>query len=78
MTLTSNRLGASGTPFGEELAEAIGTVWFVVARCESLSRQGVVAIAARKTVSVPRLVLVRHAAAGDDLWQRMRDLYRIS
>lgn len=64
---TGNRLGASGTPLGEELAKAISTVRFVIARCESLSREGVVAVAAREAVSVPRLVLVCHAAAGDDL-----------
>jgi len=69
---TGDRLGASSAPLGEELAEALGAVGLVVARCESLSRQGVVAVAAGEAVSVPRLVLVRHAAAGDDLRQRER------
>jgi len=69
---TGDRLGASGAPLGEELAEALGAVRLVIARRESLSRQGVVAVAAGEAVSVPRLVLVRHAAAGDDLRQRKR------
>lgn len=71
---TGDRLGASGAPLGEELAEALGAVRLVVARRESLSRQGVVAVAASEAVSVPRLVLVRHAAAGDDLRQREGEL----
>jgi len=69
---TGDRLGASGAPLGEELAEALGAVRLVITRRESLSRQGVVAVAAGEAVSVPRLVLVRHAAAGDDLRQRKR------
>lgn len=64
---TGNRLRASGAPLSEELAEAVGAVRFVVARRESLSRQGVVAVAAGEAISVPRFVLVCHAAAGDDL-----------
>lgn len=66
---TGNRLGASGASLGEELAEAVGAVRLVVARRESLTCQRVVAVAAGEAVSVPRLVLVRHAAAGDDLRQ---------
>lgn len=68
---TGDRLGASGAPLSEELAEALGAVWLVVARRESLSRQGIIAVAAGEAVSVPRLVLVCHASAGDDLRQHI-------
>jgi len=67
MNRTSNRFGASGASLGEELAEALGAIRLVIARCESLSRQGVVAVAASEAISVPRLVLICHAAAGDNL-----------
>lgn len=70
---TGDRLGASGAPLGEKLAETFGAIRFVVARRESLSRQGVVAVAASEAVSVPRLVLVCHAAASDDLRQTIHD-----
>lgn len=69
--LTSNRFRAGGASLGEQLAEAVGAVRLVVARGESLASQGIVAVAAGEAVSVPRLVLVRHAAASDDL-QRIR------
>lgn len=75
MIHTCNWFGASGASFGEELAEAFGTIRFVIARRESLSRQGVVAVAASEAVSVPRLVLICHAAAGDNLATR-RNVYR--
>lgn len=74
MIHTGDRLGASGAPLSEEFAEAVGAVWFVVARRESLSRQGIVAVAAGETISVPRLVLICHAAAGDNLQQRFRNI----
>lgn len=63
----SNRPRAGSTPLGEKLAKALGTVRFVVARRESLSRQGVVAVAAGETISVPRLVLVCHTSASNNL-----------
>lgn len=71
---TGDRLGASGASLSEEFAEAVGAVWFIVARRESLSRQGIVAVAASEAISVPWLVLVCHAAAGDDLQQRIHDI----
>lgn len=71
---TSNRPRASSTPLGEKLAKALGAVRLVVARRESLSRQGVVAVAAGKAVSVPRLVLVCHTSASDNLQQRILSL----
>lgn len=67
MIRTGNRFGASSASLCEELAEALGAIRFVIARCESLSRQGVVAVAASEAVSVPWFVLICHAAAGDNL-----------
>lgn len=67
MIRTGNWFGASGTSLGEELAEALGAIRFVIARRESLSRQGVVAVAASEAISVPRFILICHAAAGDNL-----------
>lgn len=71
--LTSDRFRAGGASLGEQLAEAVGAVRLVVARRESLASQGIVAVTAGEAVSVPRLVLVRHPAASDDL-RRIRSL----
>lgn len=57
----------SGASLGEKLAKAVGAIRFIVARRKSLTRQRVIAVATGKAVPVPRLVLVRHASASDDL-----------
>lgn len=65
--LTGNRFCASSAPLGEELAEALGTVWLLITGRETLTSQRLVAVSAGEAVPVPGLVLVRHTAAGDDL-----------
>jgi len=64
---TCDGAGTRGTPLGEELPEAVGAVRFVLLGGEPLPGQGSVAIGAGEALSVPWLVLVRHAAGGDDL-----------
>lgn len=34
---SSDRLGAGGASLGKQLTEALGTVWLLIARCESLA-----------------------------------------
>lgn len=53
--------------FREELAETVGAVGLVVARRESRARQTCLTVCADEALPVPRLVLVRDAAAGDHL-----------
>jgi len=64
---TSDGFAARGAPLGEEFAEALGTVRLLVARGEALPGQRSVAVGAGEALAVPRLVLVCHTSAGDDL-----------
>lgn len=66
-SLTSDGLGARGAPFREQLAEAFGAVWLLVAGGEPLSCERGVAVGASEAFAVPRLVLVRYASLRDDL-----------
>lgn len=65
--LTSDWLHTGSAALGKELAEALGAVGLVVAAREPLAGQRGLAMAAGEAVAVPWLVLVGHAAAGDDL-----------
>lgn len=58
---------ASRASLGEQLAETLGAVRLVVARREALAGQRRVAVGAREAFAMPRLVLVCHTAARDDL-----------
>jgi len=63
----SDGLGAGRAALGKQLAKAVGAVGLVVAGGEALARERRVAVGAREALAVPRLVLVGHASAGDDL-----------
>ena len=65
--LTCDRLGAGGTPLGEELSEALGAVGLVVPGCEPLTGQRLDAVGAGEALPVPGLVAVGHTALSDDL-----------
>lgn len=60
-------LVAGEAAFREQLAEALGAVGLLVAAGEALAGQALLAVGAGEALPVPRLVLVGHAAAGDDL-----------
>ena len=64
---TSDGLAACCASFGEELAEAVGTVRLVVTRRELLSDQVGFAVRASETVSMVRLVSVQHTSCHDRL-----------
>jgi len=64
---TCDGAGTSGTSLGEQLAEAVCAVGFVLLGGESLPRQRRVAVGTGEALAVPGLVLVRHPAGGDDL-----------
>lgn len=64
---TSNWFGAGGASLGEQFSKAVSTVRLVVAGRESLASQGIVTVAAGEAISVPRLVLVCHTTAGNNL-----------
>lgn len=65
--LTGNGALAGGAALGEEFPEAVSAVGLVVARGEALAGQGGVAVGAGEALAMPWVVLVGHAAAGDDL-----------
>ena len=67
VSLTGDGPCAGGAAFGEELAVAVGAVGLLIATGEPLAGQARVAVGARETLAVPRLLLVRHAARRDDL-----------
>ena len=58
---------AGGAALGEQLSEAVGAVGLLIATGEPLAGQARVAVGAREALAVPRLLLVGHAAGGDDL-----------
>jgi len=59
-------LAARGAPFGKEFSEALGAVGFVLARCEPLTGQGLLAMSAREALAMPRIVAISDSALGDD------------
>ena len=69
---TGDGSATGGAAFGEQLSEAIGAVWLLVATGEPLAGQAGVTVGARETLAVPRLTLVGHSAGGDDLGGRGR------
>lgn len=64
---TGDWLGTGGASLREQLAEAVGAVWLLVAAREALAGERHLAVGAGEALAVPRFVLVRYAAAGDDL-----------
>lgn len=66
-TNSSNRSIASEATFGEKFTKAFGTVWFFVTAGESFSSQAFLAVCAGEALTMPGLVLVGYAAAGDHL-----------
>jgi len=57
---------AGSAAFAEQLAGAIGRRRFLVTAGEALAGQAAVAVGAGEALWVPGLLLVRHAARGDD------------
>lgn len=70
--LTCDWFGACSAPLGEQLAEAIGTIGFVLSGSEPLSRQGFLTMGTSETLSVPRVIPISYAPLGDDLGNRKR------
>lgn len=64
---SSDGFGAGRAAFGEELAETFSTVRFLVFGSEALTGQRLVAVGARETLAMPRVVLVRHTSSRYDL-----------
>lgn len=64
---TCNGSAASEASLREELAEALGAVWFVVTTSEAGSRQTGLAVRAGETFPMPRFVLVCYAATCNHL-----------
>jgi len=58
---------ASKATFGEEFTKAFGAVGLFVTAGEAFAGQTLCTVSASETFPMPRLVLVCHAAAGDDL-----------
>ena len=69
MFRTGDGFDAGRAALGEQLAEAVGAGRrLLVAAGEALAGQAAVAVGAGEALPVPGLLLVRHAARGDDLW----------
>lgn len=65
--LTGDGLGTGCTALGEQLAEAVGAVRFLVATSETLTGQRNLAVSACEALAMPWIVLVGDAAGCDDL-----------
>jgi len=65
---TGDGFGARRAPLGEELAEAVGAVGFVVSAGEPLTRQGLFAVGASEALPVPGVVAVSDAALRNNLF----------
>lgn len=66
-TQTTDGCSAGGTLLGIKVAKAVETIGKVISRCESLSRQLLLAAGAQETVLMPGLLTVSHTSSGDCL-----------
>jgi len=62
-----NGFAAGSTTLGEEFAEAIGTIRFVVSRCEPLASKRLLTVSASEALPVPRVITISNSALSDDL-----------
>lgn len=63
--LTADGGGAGGALLGVQVAEAVEAVDEVVAGCEALAGQLLLAAGADEALPVPRLLTVGHSSSGD-------------
>ena len=65
--LTGNGFAAGSTTLGEEFAEAVGTIRFVVPRCEPLAGKRLLTMGASEALPVPRVITISDSTLSDDL-----------
>jgi len=63
----SNGFAAGSTTLGEEFAEAVGTIRFVIPRCEPLAGKRLLTMGASEALPVPRVITISDSALSDDL-----------